>query len=162
MIKLQQQEIGFPRSTQEAFSANAKAAINIATLIDEIAAASSEQAHGINQINTAIMQIDKVTQSQAATAEESASAAEELNAQATQMNFHITELSAIVYGHANGNGSGKVHVSVDGRRGLIRTNVQSLSTPRKENDEAFVFTKDATYLIPKQIIPLEEGPSKDF
>ncbi|MGA2693637.1 MAG: methyl-accepting chemotaxis protein, partial [Opitutaceae bacterium] len=44
-------------------------------LVTEVSGASREQAQGISQINTAIRQMDKVTQSNAASAEESASAA---------------------------------------------------------------------------------------
>ena len=40
----------------------------------EISAASAEQAQGIDQVNTAVSQMDKVTQQNAANAEESASA----------------------------------------------------------------------------------------
>ena len=54
----------------------------VAELVGEIAAASEEQAQGIEQVNTAVAEMDKVTQQNAANAEESASAAEELNAQA--------------------------------------------------------------------------------
>jgi len=54
-------------------------------LVNEVADASSEQAKGIEQINTAVSQMDKITQSNAASAEESASASEELSAQAREM-----------------------------------------------------------------------------
>ncbi len=67
-------------------------------LVSEIAAASSEQAQGIDQINTAMTQMDKVTQQNAANAEESASASEELSAQAEQMDSIVQELSAVVNG----------------------------------------------------------------
>jgi methyl-accepting chemotaxis protein len=49
-------------------------------LAAEVANASGEQSRGITQINTAVGQVDKVTQSNAASAEESAAAAEELTA----------------------------------------------------------------------------------
>jgi methyl-accepting chemotaxis protein len=67
-------------------------------LIGEIAAASSEQAQGIDQVNTAVGQMDKVTQSNAANAEESASASEELNAQAETMNGVVNDLIGLVNG----------------------------------------------------------------
>jgi methyl-accepting chemotaxis protein len=51
-------------------------------LVGEIAAASQEQARGIEQVNTAVAQMDKVTQQNAANAEESANASEQLRAQA--------------------------------------------------------------------------------
>ena len=54
-------------------------------LVGEIATAAREQAQGIEQINTAITQMDQVTQSNSASAEESASAAEELDAQAASL-----------------------------------------------------------------------------
>lgn len=54
-------------------------------LIAEIAAASNEQAQGIDQVNTAVAQMDKVTQQNAANSEESASAAEELSSQAEEL-----------------------------------------------------------------------------
>ncbi|MCE5341512.1 MAG: methyl-accepting chemotaxis protein [Planctomycetaceae bacterium] len=67
-------------------------------LVGEIAAASSEQAQGIDQVNTAVAQMDKVTQQNAANAEESASASEELSAQAEQMNQIVQELVNLVGG----------------------------------------------------------------
>ena len=67
-------------------------------LVGEIAAASAEQAQGIDQVNTAVNQMDKVTQQNAANAEESASASEELSAQAEQMNLIVEELSVLVGG----------------------------------------------------------------
>ncbi|SDM97781.1 methyl-accepting chemotaxis sensory transducer with Cache sensor [Geoalkalibacter ferrihydriticus] len=57
----------------------------VTDLVAEIAAASSEQAQGVNQINQGITQIDQVTQQNTASAEESAAASEELSGQAEQM-----------------------------------------------------------------------------
>ena len=67
-------------------------------LVAEVAGASREQTQGITQINTAVGQMDKVTQSNAANAEESAAAAEELNAQAATMKESVTELLQLVGG----------------------------------------------------------------
>jgi methyl-accepting chemotaxis protein len=83
-------------STQEAFRANAELSGKISQLVDEIATASEEQAHGIAQVNTAVAEMDRVTQRTAATAEESASAAEEMNAQAQQMRAYVEELASVV------------------------------------------------------------------
>jgi len=69
-------------------------------LVSEIAAASQEQSQGINQVNTAVAQMDKVTQQNAANAEESASASEQLSAQAETMNDMVNELAAMVGGAA--------------------------------------------------------------
>lgn len=58
---------------------------SVSDLVAEIAAASSEQAQGVNQINQGITQIDQVTQQNTANAEESAAAAEELSGQSSQL-----------------------------------------------------------------------------
>jgi len=55
--------------------------IKSADIVAEIAAASNEQALAISQINEGLNQIDKVTQTNTASAEESASAAQELSSQ---------------------------------------------------------------------------------
>ncbi len=60
-------------------------------LIAEIAAASNEQSQGIDQVNTAVAQMDKVTQQNAANSEESASAAEELSSQAEELQSMVTQ-----------------------------------------------------------------------
>ena len=77
-------------------------------LAGEVAAASREQSQGITQVNTAVSQMDKVTQSNAANAEESAAAAEELNAQAEAMKDAVNELLRLVDGQgrrSQGNGN---------------------------------------------------------
>ena len=72
--------------------------------VDELAAAvasaSREQSQGIDQVNLAVGQMDKVTQSNAASAEESASAAQELNGQAEAMKGSVAELLKLVGGPA--------------------------------------------------------------
>jgi methyl-accepting chemotaxis protein len=67
-------------------------------LVAEVAAASKEQSQGISQVNIAVSQMDKVTQSNAATAEESASASEELNAQAETLKDSVRRLVEVVDG----------------------------------------------------------------
>ena len=71
-------------------------------LAAEVAGASSEQTQGISQVNLAVGQMDKVTQSNAASAEESAASAEELNSQATAMQRTVDELATLI-GEANAN-----------------------------------------------------------
>jgi len=66
--------------------------------IQDIAVASSEQTHGVEQVAKAVSQIDQVTQSNAATSEESAAAAEELSSQANVMFEQVTVLVRLVEG----------------------------------------------------------------
>jgi methyl-accepting chemotaxis protein len=55
------------------------------SLVQEIAAASGEQASGAGQINTAMTQLNHITQMNAASSEELAATAEEMNGQAMQL-----------------------------------------------------------------------------
>ena len=63
-----------------------------ADIVEEISTASGEQAQGIDQVNTALSQMDKVTQNNAASAEESASAAGELRSQSRKMSQIVNKL----------------------------------------------------------------------
>ncbi len=63
----------------------------VGDLIAEIAAASKEQAQGIEQVNIAVAQLNHVTQNNAANSEESASAAEELSSQAAELANMVSE-----------------------------------------------------------------------
>ncbi len=67
-------------------------------LIGQISGASLEQAQGIEQINKAVGEMDKVVQQNAASAEEAASASEEMNAQAEKMKEFVVELRSLVGG----------------------------------------------------------------
>uniref|UniRef100_Q02A59 Methyl-accepting chemotaxis sensory transducer n=1 Tax=Solibacter usitatus (strain Ellin6076) TaxID=234267 RepID=Q02A59_SOLUE len=70
----------------------------IKVLVDEISVGSQEQARGIEQIGSAITQMDQVTQRAAASAEEGASAAEELTAQSESLKAVVGELTRMVGG----------------------------------------------------------------
>ena len=59
------------------------------TLIQEIAASSKEQHIGINQVNSAIIEMNRIIQQNAALSEELASGAEELSAQSSQLKDSI-------------------------------------------------------------------------
>ncbi|MCX5828969.1 MAG: methyl-accepting chemotaxis protein [Deltaproteobacteria bacterium] len=153
-------------STQEAFKENAEIAIKIAQLVDEIATASQEQAHGISQVNIAVAEMDKVTQQAAANAEESASASEEMNAQAEQMKVFVEELAAVVGGSSAhhgplvrpaSHGKGRQR-SGDGRK-LLAMNRGQVGGAGK----AVATGKDGKRKVrPDQVIPLEDGQFQDF
>ncbi|SEM22334.1 methyl-accepting chemotaxis protein [Syntrophus gentianae] len=87
--------------TQQAFKENVEISAKVGSLIEEITAASREQAQGIGQINKAVGELDRVIQQTAASAEESASAAEQMNTQAAQMRAHIGELTQLISGGTN-------------------------------------------------------------
>jgi len=58
---------------------------DVSALVDRIAASSREQAEGVAGVGHAVLEMDKVTQQNAASAEESSSAAAELTAQAAAL-----------------------------------------------------------------------------
>ena len=73
--------------------------------VAEITQASQEQSDGIGQVNTAVVQMDKVTQSNASNAEETASAAEELNAQSISLKEAVADLRRLVDSRSQSNKS---------------------------------------------------------
>ncbi len=88
-------------TTNEGFVEIARSSGKVSHLIEEIAGASQEQSHGIDQINNTVTQMDHVTQQNAATAEESASASEELSAQSEVMRKTVADLSVMIGGQSD-------------------------------------------------------------
>jgi methyl-accepting chemotaxis protein len=86
--------------TNEAFGEVSRSGAKVDELVAEIAAASNEQAQGIDKVNKAVAEMDKAVQQNAASGEESASASEEMNAQAEQMKGMVNELVTLVEGRA--------------------------------------------------------------
>lgn len=95
---------GLMSGTREAFAQLAESAGKVAELLAEIAAASREQSQGIDQVNKAVGDVDKVTQQNAANAEESSAAAMELSSQAGQMKTMVDELLGLIGGKTSGSG----------------------------------------------------------
>jgi methyl-accepting chemotaxis protein len=73
-------------------------------LVREISAASKEQAQGIDQINTAVSNMDQIVQQNSASSEQSASASQELTAQAFHMKKEVHRLVVLVAGSDEGMG----------------------------------------------------------
>jgi len=67
--------------------------LKVNDLIAEIAAAGTEQAQGISQINIGLGQIDQAVQQSTATAEESAAAAEELSSQSAHLRHMLSRFT---------------------------------------------------------------------
>jgi methyl-accepting chemotaxis protein len=65
-------------------------------LAAEVATASREQTQGISSVNSAVGQMDRITQANAASAEQSAAAAAELNTQSQSMKETVGKLLALV------------------------------------------------------------------
>ena len=93
------------QATQEVFKENIEIAGKVNNLVSEIAAASTEQAQGIEQVNKAVADMDKVVQQVAANAEGSASSAQEMTAQAEQMRQFVADLANLVGGQDSNAGN---------------------------------------------------------
>jgi len=89
-----------------------------AELVQDVAAASTEQSGGVTQINKAMAQVDTVTQRNASSAEELSSTAEELAAQSEQLQQLMTFFRVAGEQPANGGGNGKQRTGAPQRRGL--------------------------------------------
>jgi methyl-accepting chemotaxis protein len=94
----QQIELGSAQiqETLTKFYAMGESAKQVNTLVGEIASASKEQAQGIEQLNQAMLEIDRVVQQNASSAEESASAAAQLQAQSERMREIVGELVSLL------------------------------------------------------------------
>lgn len=75
--------------------------LSIRTLVDEVSAGSEDQARALDQISSAIGQIERVTQDSAANAEEAAAASEELTAQAAELRLIAQRLTLLTGGPAD-------------------------------------------------------------
>ena len=100
----------------------------VADLITEIAAASGEQAQGIEQVNKAVTQMDGVTQQNAAQTEELSSTAQHLAAQAAQLQEQVAQFQL---GEAAAQSQGSALVSgVPSDRKVVPLRVKGQSSGR--------------------------------
>ena len=93
-------------------------------LVSEIATASCEQTQGIEQLNLAVSQMDKVVQDSAARAEEGASVAHELISPSSALEQNILELSNLVGGKNS-------HARNTGTRSVLEKNTSGIQAETK-------------------------------
>jgi methyl-accepting chemotaxis protein len=103
----------------------------------QIAVASSEQSRGIEQIASAINQVDGVTRNTAASAEEMASAAEELNGQVNSMRESVHDLLSLVHGEASALPAASLPTTVTGLASGTKTRSASARKPAEQTVETF-------------------------
>jgi methyl-accepting chemotaxis protein len=101
------------KTTHEAFDQVEARAMQVGELVGEISLASQEQAQGIDHINQAVAEMDKVTQQVAANAEESAASSEELSSQSLTLADMVGGLAHLVDG---GNGAARPAINRPVRR----------------------------------------------
>ena len=127
-------------------------------LVAEISAASREQAGGIQEISTGAGQMDRITQSTAASAEESASASEELSAQAAAIRSMIEELAQVIGSRQeNGRGSWEhVYRYGSARPGAKMRSAGSRAVHKLASDLQSRLTSRDRAKRPEDYIPLDE------
>lgn len=143
------------KSTDKAFREVETSSNEIAGLVGEIAAASSEQAQGIIQVNTAMGQMDQVTQKNAANAEESASASEELSAQAENMMEVVGELITLVSG-SSVNENGRRVASPKTKSGGRIKNLAFSKKARIANSDPVMALESMETVKSKDMIPMAD------
>lgn len=124
-------------------------------LVAEIAAASKEQAQGIEQVNKVVNEMDKVIQQNAANAEESASASEEMSAQAEQMKAFVGDLVSLVGEKGIRRASG---LDVDGYE---KAATAAVSHPTAQPKTKLQVPK-TWEVTPVEVIPMGDDDFKDF
>ena len=125
----------------------------VSGLVAEVTIASDEQAQGIDQVNIAVAEMDRLTQGNAANAEESASASEELSSQAQELQAIVHELSKIT--------------GANGANGNSRKPMLSRTVPKKalgDSPGGSEVKKQAGLVVikPDSVIPLDEDELRDF
>ena len=138
----------------EAIDQNRQIGAKVAQLISDVAAASQEQQNGIEQVNKAINEMDKVTQRNAANAEESASSAEEMKAQAETMKANVDSLITLVGGSKQGN---KKQAALP--EGKKSAGVKRLPAAQAKKSMTANKKKEVN---PSEVIPFEEEELSDF
>ena len=138
-------------------------------LAAEVAAASVEQAQGVEQINKAVTQMDSVTQANAANAEEAASASEELSAQAELLNGNVQQLAAVIFGGVHGT---HAPAAAPARKDVPKPAVKpaakavakqkGLPAPRKAAPAPAPASKGPKSVKAEEVIPFDDDDFKEF
>jgi methyl-accepting chemotaxis protein len=147
--------------TNREFSNMSGMVVKSSGLVGEIAAAATEQAQGIEHLNKAVSEMDKVVQQNAATAEETASVSQEMNKQTGSLDSFVRGLMNIVGASAQANEAHQP--SYNGRNGT-RVEVKAIARPagKSKVKEITVARRQTKELPPHQVMSLEDESFKDF
>ena len=142
---------GLVTNTNEAFVQVTKSASKVAELVAEIAAASDEQARGIEQVSSAVVDMDSVTQQNAANAEDSASSSEEMLSQAGGLKEMVTELVSLVGESTKNRNKAGIKHEPPGEKTCQKAEAKDLVAGHQA-----LPNKQDKGLKPDQIIPMED------
>ncbi len=124
----------------------------VADLNSEIAAASQEQANGIEQISKAMNHLDQAIQSNASSSEEVASSAEEMSSQAECLAELVTSLQGFI------NGNGKGHKVVKAPAAVAHS---AIKQPVRAQLKVVHHAKP-THQTPDDILPLDDDKHENI
>jgi len=140
------------KETSEAFEDILQKIEKTSNLISEVSISAKEQSEGMNQIATAMGEIDQITQQNAATSEEAAAASEELNAQAHAMKETvgiIAKMVGFVQDHISSNQSApKAKKALSKPKAKLANKAPTQNKKRNNNDD--------------DVFPLDEDDLKEF
>jgi len=142
--------------TNDVFREVAQTVSKAGELIGEIAASSKAQAQGIDQVSQAVLEMDRVTQQNAAHAQQSAGASEELNAQAGRMKSTIDELAALI-GNTGNHETGEENLDSFGNYDTQ----PEMAVPEPVEAETRAAKEDSK-INPEEVVPLSEYDLKRF
>lgn len=144
------------KKSQETFEEILGGATKVSELVSEIAAASKEQAQGLNQVTLSVTEMDKVVQENAASSEEQASVSEELSSQAANLEEMVHQLAAIIGIKMQSKKAASTHKGKGkgGAKAAVSHIVRSAPDRTKKAEH--------TPVKPEEVIPLDEEGFKDF
>ena len=133
---------------------------NASTLIAEIAAASKEQAHGIEQVNRGVFMLEKVTQTNAGTAQESASVSAEISREANKMTAMVENLRNII-GESSMVDPSSTYDTNTSAFVPAASNIAPAFEPIKSKTASNA-TPRLGKIEPNKVIPLDDSDFEDF
>ena len=116
----------------------------VSQLMDEIAAASEEQSQGIEQVNSAIVQMESITQQNSMNAEETAATSHELSLQAQNLREIVRELIELVNGVMSEKNKSNKAPKTDS------SNKKNTGSKQKRDHE-----RNSDPVLPEDVIPLD-------
>jgi len=155
---------GLVKQAEAAFLELSLGAQKVAHLVDEIAAASQEQSHGLDQISQSVNHMDQVVQSTAAGAEEAAATSRQLSLQSRNLLETMKQLEELVGGNQLRDGN-KATAIGDRAHEQRRTFLKGGTPPspiKKPGKTAGVLPHKAKEVSPEEIIPLGDEHFKEF
>jgi methyl-accepting chemotaxis protein len=151
---------GLVKQAEAAFLELSQGAQRVAQLVNEIAAASQEQAHGLEHITQAMAQMDKVVQSTAANAQEAAATSKQLSAQSGNLQSTMRQLEELVGAQIS-----REPAAARGLKALPYARAGRVARPSRSSSPAASrgpLPPQRTTASPEEIIPMDDKHFKDF